>query len=351
MPWRYWCLFVALGLGVSLGIAWVGVSMRPARVQQRERAIDPQLLAEGVRAFESGDWKASVRAFERVLTVQPGHARALDYLDRIELTLQDADRLRRSEEALVAGETIDAERTALTIAPNSPLYAQAEALARTSQKQREPAQRTARLGEPALEGPLTGLSVQAALGEALALYEAARFADADARALSLAEQATPETRQRLLAWAQDCRKFAQHYTHLPEDDLNFVRHTAQVAEAIELDERLSDGHFARKLREQMARALSELSRVLLDGGDALGGCERAKEAQEFDARNGGVAALIKRCDAEAGRKIDQARAMESERPEQALRLLRQALALSSRNSREHRNAQKGVSELSWSEER
>jgi len=351
MRWGAWCLFVALGLAITMAIAWVGASMRPSTPQRKEQAVDPALLAEGVRAFDSGDWKAAVRAFERVLRGTPGHARALDYLDRIELTLQDADRLRLAEEALVAGQVFDAERLSLAVPPSSPLYAQAEAIARTAVEQRaRPPAEVVPGQDPALTVTPT-LDVKSALGEAVALYEAGRFADAAARAESLAEQATPETRENLLKWAQDCRKFAQRYAQLPEDALNLVRHTREAAEAIALDEHLSDGHYARKLREQAASALSQLARVLLDGGDVLGACERGREATEFDPRSVEVLALLARCSAEADRKVAQARAMESQRPDQALKLFRQALALSERNSRAYRAAQIGVEALSWSEER
>jgi len=304
-----------------------------------------------VRAFDSGDWQASVRAFERVLRAQPNHARALDYLDRIELTQRDADRLRLAEEALVAGQVFDAERLALAVPPSSPLYAQAEAIARTSVEQRARAPGTVLPGQDPTLAVTPTLDVKSALGEALALYEASRFTEAAARAQSLAEQATPETRRNLLSWAQDCRKFAQSYTRLPEDPINLVRHTREAMEAITLDERLSDGRYARKLREQTAAAVAELGRVLLDGGDALGGCERVREAAEFDPRASQVHGLLARCAAEADRKVNQARAMEGQRPEQALKLFRQALALSERNSRAYRAAQAGIESLSWSEER
>ncbi len=352
MPWGSWCLFVALGLGITVGIAWVGASLRPTRALRHERPVDPALLADGVRAFESGDWKASVRAFERVLSVQPGHSRALDYLDRIELTLQDADRLSLAEEALVAGQSFDAERLALAVPLNSPLFAQAEAVARTAVEQRALSPRTVHAGADHSTGAtMPRLDVNAALGEALALYAAGRFSEAAARALSLAEQATPEARASLLSWVEDCRRFAERYSQLPEDPTNLVRHTSQLLEAIELDERLSDGHYARKLRTQAAGAATDISRVLLDGGDALGGCERAKDAFNFDPRAPKVNALLARCDAEAERKVNQARAMEAKQPAQALKLYRQALALSGRNTRAFRAARAGVEELAWFEER
>ncbi len=351
MRWGAWCLFVAAGVAMTLGIAWLGASLRPATARHRERPVDPALLAEGVRAFDSGDWKASVRAFERVIQLKPGHARALDYLDRIELTLEDADRLRLAEEALVAGQVFDAERFSLAVPPSSPLYAQAEAIARTAVEQRAQPPSVVAPGQDPTSAVTPTLDVKSALGEAVALYEAGRFADAAARAKALAEQATPETRENLLNWARDCLRFAQRYGQLPEDALNLVHHTRDAAEAIALDEHLSDGHYARKLREQTASALLQLARVLVDGGDILGGCERAREATEFDPRSVEVLAQLAGCAVEADRRVAQARAMASQRPGQALSLFRQALALSYRGSRAYRAAQVGIESLSWSEER
>ncbi len=349
MSWGWWCVCVAVGLGTTVGSAWFGSTLRPSRAVRREGPAEVALIADGIHAYESGDWTASVTAFELLLEAHPGHARALDYLNRIELTLQDADRLRLAEGALVAGQVFDAERLARAVLPNSPLYAQAEAVARTSVEQRNPSGAAAADGGTPSAAP--ALDIHAALGEALGLFEAGHFSGAAQRALSLADQATPESRQKLLRWAQDCRKFAQRYSHLPEEPHVLVRHMRELREAIALDEALSHGHYARKLRARASVALADAARGYLDRGDAVGGCQRVNEAAELDPRGPNLAALGARCGAEAERRLTQARSMERQRPMQALKLYRQASALAGRDTYAYRAARAGIEALGLSDGR
>jgi tetratricopeptide (TPR) repeat protein len=342
--WSTFVLLVLTGLFLSVASAWAASHTERARPVEREAPVDRALLDLAVQAYEEGDWGEAVETFEKILSAVPGHARSLDYLERIELTLEDAERLRRAEEALVAGKPLDAERLAVSVAPNSPLFAQAESVARTAREQRAPAEQHPHDG--AEKAPV--LDVTAALVEAVALYEAGRFADAALRATELAEGARPELQKDLIRWAHDCRRFAHRFTRLPTASENLVNHVAEVMEAVILDERLSDGHYARKLRTSTASALGALALVLLDGGDLSGGCERAREGAELDDRDGTIAGLLRRCDREADRRVTQARALEVQHPEQALRLYRQAFELSTRGSRAHRSAQRGLDALSWS---
>jgi hypothetical protein len=192
------------------------------------------------------------------------------------------------------------------------------------------------------------LDVTVALGEALALYEAGSFGEAVNRAVSLAEQAQPSVRSELLDWAQDARRFAQRYQSLPRDDANLARHSSEVMEAVTLDERLSDGHYARDLRVRMANALATLAQVLFDRNEHAEACARAQEAAAFATRHEPVEALSRRCESEAFKRIGQARELERTHPDQALKLYRQAETIAFIGSASHRAAQAAIKDLEWS---
>lgn len=345
VPPSWLSLWSRLGAGfvLSVSVAWLIAGAQ--RVSHRTFPIspDPALMLQAVEAYEHGEWNAAVRNFELILQRAPRHARTLDYLDRIELTMMDAERLRRAEEALVADRPQEAERLALSVPPNSPLYAQAEAVSRTART------RTDRKASDARGAGLHGtIDVRPALTEALALYQAGRFGEAASRALSLAESARGEARADLVRWAHDTRRFAERFRALPDDPVNLVRHTAEALEAAQLDEQLSDGHYARKLRAETSEVLYHLARVLLDSGDMVGGCTRLMEAQQFAPRDARAPSYSRRCEGDAQRKVALARSMEGNKPDQSLRLYRQVLAMLPNDHGFARTARERIKALDWS---
>jgi hypothetical protein len=331
------------GFVVSVGVASLVSGAQRTSHRTFAPSPDPALTSQAVEAYENGDWNAAVRNFELILQQVPRHARTLDYLDRIELTMMDAERLRRAEEALVADRPEEAERLALSVPPNSPLYAQAEAVSRTARTRSEEKARHAQ--GAGLRG---SLDVRPALTEALALYQAGRFAEAEKRALSLAQSARGEARADLLRWARDAKRFAERFRALPDDPINLVHHIAEALEAARLDEQLSDGHYARKLRAEASEVLYHLSRVLLDSEDMVGGCMRLMEALQFAPRDTRASTYGRRCEADAQRKVSLARSMEGQKPEQSLRLYRQVLSMLPSDNAFARIARERISTLEWS---
>jgi hypothetical protein len=308
-------------------------------------------IARGVEAYKRGEWEAAEGAFRDVLAQAPGHARAQDYLERLALIRRDAERLRRAEEALVAGDPQRASLLASAVAPNSPLFAQSDRVARSASEQlAQPFKVEAPRSEPSnadAGAPAPSLDVTVALGEALALYQSGNFGEAVDTATSLAEQAQPDVRAELLGWAQDARRFSQRFLGLPRDIPGLVRRAQEVMEAIVLDERLSDGHYARELRERMASAFADEARRVLDAGDAVTGCAHVHAAVEFVARGAELEALGRRCENEAFRRIAQARDVERQKPEQAAALYREVLGIALKDSASHRAAQTALRDLEW----
>jgi hypothetical protein len=351
-----WASVVALVvLGLVLCSAVAATVARLPRHAPRPRSPEGEsgTISRGVEAYRRGEWEAAEGAFREVLVQAPGHARAQDYLERLAMIRRDAERLRRAEEALVAGEPERASLLASAVAPNSPLFAQSERVARSASEQlAQPRKvekpRTHTQPESADAGA-PSLDITVALGEALALYEAGNFGEAVDRATSLAEQAQPEVRAELLRWAQDARRFSQRFLALPDNGGAMVRHAQEVMEAVVLDERLSDGHYARELRERMASAFANEARRLLDAGDAVTGCAHVHAAAEFVTRGAELEALGRRCENEAFRRIAQARDLEHQKPDQAAALYREVLDIAVKDSASYRAAESALGDLEWSE--
>lgn len=341
-------------VGLTLCATTVLAVARLPRKTRADRSPDgaAALTARGLAAYKAGEWEEAERAFREVLAQSPGNLRALDYLERLELIGRDAERLRRAEEALVAGEPHTASLLASSVAPNSPLFAQSERVARSAREQLEKAAHAVALKKPKEVGaPGPSIDVTVALGEALALYELGNFAEAVARATNLAEQAQPEVRDELVRWAQDARRFAQHFQTLPREDASLVQHVPSAMEAIMLDERLSDGHFARDLRTRMTQALASHARGLFDRNDVVKGCMYVHDAEQFAARGDAVEALVARCENEAFRRIAQARDLERSNPREAVALYRQVLSIASQGSSSYRAAQAAIGELEWAHQK
>jgi tetratricopeptide (TPR) repeat protein len=345
LGWVSVAVLVAGGL-VLCAATSLAVSGLP-RGAPRARSPDGEAvaIARGVEAYQRDEWEVAEGAFREVLAGAPGHARAQDYLERLALIRRDAERLRRAEEALVAGEPERASLLASAVAPNSPLFAQSERVARGAREQL--AKAVPPRAEPRNEAA-PSLDVTVALGEALALYEAGNFGDAVERATALAEQAQPDVRAELTRWAQDARRFSQRFLALPAAGAALVRKAEEVMEAIVLDERLSDGHYARELRERMASAFADEASKVLDRGDVVTGCAHVHAATEFVTRGEQLEALGRRCENEAFRRIAQARDLERASPEQALALYREVLDIAVKDSASYRAAETAIGELEWS---
>jgi hypothetical protein len=351
LGWPAVAACVLAGAALCLLMAVSAAGMPQGAPPARAAEADPKVFGRGVLAYQNGEWEDAEVAFREVITRTPNHARALDYLERLSLIRRDAERIRRAEEALVAGEPRRASLLASSVAANSPLFAQSERLARSAHDQLEHTAEQARApttntAQPA-QAPRS-LDVTVALSEALALYESGNFAGAAERASSLAEQAQPDVRAELLRWAQDARRFAQRYQTLPTDEANLVHHVQEASEAVSLDERLSDGHYARDLRSRMVTALSDLARVLFDRNELIDACWKVRDALSFALRNDQVEVLSRRCDNEAFRRIAQARELERSKPDQALKLYKQALSIATQGSASYRAAQSALGDLEWS---
>jgi len=322
----------------------------------REQSVDPELLRAAVSAYERADWDSAERLFRTIHERYPENARSQDYLDRIELTRRDAERLTRAEEALVAGQPERARQLAERVAPNSRLYAQAEGVTRSALAHEVPLPSSANVGA-------TATDVRPALGEALALYEEGKFEDAASRAEALARGAIGDAHAELERWAHDAREFGEVFPRVAAPvggdsaDAGVLSSLSDYQATITLDERLSEGHYARPLRARAAQALLGRAASLSQTGHLTDACGELVRARFFSGRaltfrEGGNPVLERRCEGEAARRVGQARALERRRgpgkgqprasEPTARALYEQALALSLPGSPAHLAAQQAL---------
>ena len=313
-----WLVLVGLIFAGSALLLLLVSSLGPLRRKPQsalEQPADQALLSAAVSAYERADWDGAERLFRTIHERFPDNARSQDYLDRIELTRRDAEILARAEEALVAGQPVRARQLSERVAPNSRLFAQAEGLTRSAMAQdaTAPADRSAEVaGQP------PAVDVRAALGEAQALYEDGRFAEAVQRAEGLAQRATGPVQIELSQWANDAGSFGKIYLALPTDEPSLLLSLGEVQTAVELDERVSDGHYAHGLRLRAAKALTGRATALGQNGHLIDACGELVRARAFAGRaltfrEGGNPVLDRRCETEAARRVNQARTLERKR--------------------------------------
>ncbi len=309
---------------VTLLVFTVGSIERAPRRGHDATRVPPDLMAQAVAAYERADWDEAARLFEQIRELGPKSVRTEYFLTRIELTRKDAETLARAEEALVAGEVERAKPLALEVAPNSPLFAQAESFLRGAAKAAQEQVR-AKSAEPA--GKLSA-EVRVALGEALALYEAGKFEEATQRARELAARGTGSVQTELLGWARDAEAFAPLQRALSADDQALLGQLDTVERAVALDLRLSEGHYARVLKLRAGRALAAQSSELYHQGRLFDACAAFVRATQFSSQERASVGLERRCENEAMRRLGQARAIEARTPSAAKALYEQVRLLS-----------------------
>ena len=135
--------FVLLGLLGSVLVALAGARVKRSRPLRFETNVTSS-FERGVAAYKRGEWDEALRAMRQAeRAVHPSYAarapegalrppppRVADYIERLSLVHRDGERLTRAEQALDADEPERALVLAALVAPNSPLFAQAEGLGR-----------------------------------------------------------------------------------------------------------------------------------------------------------------------------------------------------------------------------
>lgn len=335
-------IVVSLGLVLTLVFGVGAMTAVPRR--QLEEVVDSELIGHAAAAYERADWPEAARLFQEIRQQFPGHKRTEYFLVRIELTRRDAEVLARAEEAWVLGESERARALAAEVAPNSPLFAQAEGFIRAAER----AQRAGGSAEPRARQTSSaglGVGVWAALGEAVALYEGGQFEEAAQRAQGLADRATGGTQKELAAWATDAATFGPLYRGLPAEPEALLQKLDDVERAIALDARLSEGYYARGLKTRAAKALAASAAKLSAQGRWADACELSVRAASLSPQERLGGSFERRCENDAMRKVTQARAAEARAPALAKALYEQARMLSTSGNPAQRAAEAALVRL------
>jgi hypothetical protein len=135
VSFRFVVAFVLLGLVGCASLAWL-VAGAPRREPLRFEPPPASGFQRGVGAFHAADWDEALRSMrEAQAAMDEPLPRLEDFIERLELTLRDEERLSRAEQALAGNEPERALAVAALIAPNSLLFAQAESLQRKARAQ------------------------------------------------------------------------------------------------------------------------------------------------------------------------------------------------------------------------
>jgi hypothetical protein len=135
VSFRFVAAFVLLGLLGCASLAWLAAGA-PRHQPLRFEAAPAAGFQRGVGAFRAADWDEALRLMREAQgALDEPLPRVEDFIDRLELIRRDEERLVRVEQALAANDAARALGVAGLIAPNSPLFAQAEGLSRRARVQ------------------------------------------------------------------------------------------------------------------------------------------------------------------------------------------------------------------------
>jgi hypothetical protein len=127
--------FVLLGLLVCTLLAWFATRAPHSAPLHFEPEVGAT-FQRGVQAFRAGEWADALRMMRQARAELDGRvARVEDYIVRLELIEHDEQHLVQAVRALARGDAQAALLLAARIAPNSPLFAQAESLSRKARAQ------------------------------------------------------------------------------------------------------------------------------------------------------------------------------------------------------------------------
>lgn len=331
--WKVAAMVLAGLFAVVLTAALGANSSSIRRPLAQAPLVEVEAYERGVEAYGEQHWDQADLAFQQVLESQPGHPRAADYRDRIERTRHDAALVAEAEQALAAGDTGRAARLAGGVSPASPMFAEAEALARSAA-----AAVVAGQAEPVQQAP----TVDAAGPSRAELYLAGDLERACAGPAGAGGA----------RWVQDCRKFSAKYRQFRRSSGGQEASTTRaLKDLMALDRRLGGGPWADDIRTALVRAMARDARELASRGQLVGACTTAHEAAKLDRRQRQIRRLERRCNKEATSVLRRAEALETVDPKRAVKLYREAARLATPDGRTAHRASRALKELDWTQER
>ena len=348
----------------------------------------------GLRAYEQGAWTQAIEAFTRATTASPDDPLAAAYLQKARAAKEHATALASATAALEDGNAERAEAAIAGVPATTPLREELAALrarivaarddaegeaegsaaedaaeegeaavvesdepavrvARAPQRgsrgsamrAREPVRREARAPvrrearEPAPRS--TGNDVEA---RALALYRSGNFSAAAQLAVTGAESASDVERRSLLRLGERIRTFAAAYQRAEAASFSpaVVR---QMQEAVVEDDRISGGHYARRIRPRLIAAYLVQARNALSRNDAGAGCAAVRMALSIDSSNRDARAMSSTCEQRARAIYNEARSLESRNRARAIELYGQVQTMLPRGHALAREAYQRKNEL------
>ena len=194
---------------------------------------------------------------------------------------------------------------------------------RTQQTPRErtPRERTPRERTPTVEQPGSSAQAQALQGQVLSLYRGGDITGAAQRARTGSESLPDADRTAMRALADRITRFADAYARVQRANYSANVQT-YMRRAIDLDNQISGGHYARQIRPRMLEALLGAARNAMGGSNPAAGCAAVVQVLGVDAGNAEAQRMLRTCEQRAREMLTQAQGMESGNPTGAAEIYR-----------------------------
>ncbi len=321
-----------------------------------------QALASARAALEGGDAEAALSRIASIPDSSPVSSRA-EALRR-EAQSSRVDELVRQGMAAVAEE--DLETAARRLADATTISADADGVrelgaaiedargsagrAEGTDRREERAERTRPVQRRATrrESRPARREQRSAQGQgearALTAYRQGNFSGAAQAARTAADSASDADRRELLGLARRIEQFASAYQRAESAGFG-ASAVRQMQSAVTLDERISGGHYARRIRPRLVEAYLAQGRSALGRGDASSGCQSVRQALAIDSGSSAARSMARSCDERAAQMFRRAQGLERQNRNEAIQLYRQVLTMVPRGSPHYTQAYQRLNNL------
>jgi hypothetical protein len=205
--------------------------------------------------------------------------------------------------------------------------------ARATQRRETPMRRETRRAEPPTrteppartERPTRRETARGGSGvedRVLALYRAGNFAGAAQAARQGADAASDSERRVLLGLEGRIRQFATAYQRAEAAGFSATA-VRQMQQAVTLDDRISGGHYGRRIKPRLVAAYLGQARSALSRDQIGPGCAAVRSALAIDSSNRDARQLSSTCESRARQIFGRAQGMERSNSREAQNLYRQ----------------------------
>ena len=179
----------------------------------------------------------------------------------------------------------------------------------------------------------------------LSLYRQGSFSSAVDLARREAASQTGADRNALMRLGDRIERFARDYEASRRGAAQDANGLRAMESAVALDERISDGHYARQLRPRLLEAHISMAQRALAANNPAQGCRSVQQATALGGRTAALRSLAQRCEREAATLVSDARSLEERDRTRAMAIYRQVMTMVPSTSGQYREAYRRLNSL------